>query len=150
MIGWLLDTNIISELNKRNCVRRVETWFTSQPEERLFLSLLSFGEFDKGIFLLDPADPERARLAGIRDAFEERFADRVLPVSRRVLARWGEVTARVKTETGHPPSVIDTLLAVTAIEHNLYFVTRNTKHVEKSGAVLFNPWKDDSAHFPLI
>lgn len=149
MIGWLLDTNIISELNKRNCARRVDAWFAAQPEGRLFVSLLSFGEFDKGIFLLAAADPERARLGGIRNALEQRFAERVLPISRRVVSRWGEITARVKSETGHPPSVIDTLLAATAIEHDLYLVTRNTKDVKLSGAALFNPWKDDPADFPL-
>jgi len=149
LIGWLLDTNVISELNKRNCAPRVEAWFRVQPEERLFLSVLTLGEFDKGLFLLDPADPKHARLTGLRDALEERLKDRTLPVSRAVAARWGEITARVKAEAGHPPLVIDTLLAATAIEHGLYLATRNTKDVARSGAALFNPWLDDPAGFPL-
>lgn len=149
MIGWLLDTNVISELNKRGCARPVEQWFVTQPDERLFLSLLSFGELDKGVYLLDPGDRRRAGLAGLRDALEARFGERVLPVSRGVVRRWGEVTARVKKETGHPPPVIDTFLAATAIEHDLYLVTRNTKDVKLSGAALFNPWEDEPADFPL-
>lgn len=149
MIGWLLDTNVVSELNKRGCARPVEAWFLSQVEELLFLSSLTFGELDKGIALLDAADPQRAHVIGLRDALEARFGGRILPVSKAVASRWGQITAHVKIETGHPPSVIDTLLAATAIEHDLYLVTRNTRDVGRSGAALFNPWKDDSAKFPL-
>jgi predicted nucleic acid-binding protein len=149
LIGWLLDTNVVSELNKRSCARPLEAWFLSQPEERLFLSVLTLGELDKGIFLLDRADPRRARLAGLRDALEARFDDRILPVSRAVASLWGEISARVKTETGHPPLVVDTLLAATAIERGLYLATRNTKDVARTGAALFNPWADDPAGFPL-
>ena len=149
MIGWLLDTNVISELNKPNCSRRVERWFLSQPEDRLFLGSLTLGEIDKGIFLLDPADPQRAHIAGLRDAVEARFVDRILPVSRAVAGVWGQIAARIKLQTGHPPSVIDTLLAATAIEHSLYFATRNRKDVKLTGAALFNPWDDDPAQFPL-
>lgn len=149
MIGWLLDTNVVSELNKRNCAPRVEAWFLSQPEDRLFVSGLTFGEFDKGIFLLEPADPQRAHVTGLRDALKARFAERILPVSHAVASRWGQISARVKLETGHPPPVIDTLLAATAIEHDLYLVTRNRKDVRLSGAALFNPWEDDPARFPL-
>lgn len=149
MIGWLLDTNVLSELNKPNCAERVERWFAAQAEERLFLSLLSFGELDKGVSLLDPSDPRRSSLAGFRDALEARFGRRVLPVSRETVRRWGEISARVKRDTGHPPPVIDTLLAATAIEHDLYLVTRNTRDVARSGAAIFNPWRDDAAAFPL-
>lgn len=149
MIGWLLDTNVVSELNKRNCARRVEAWFLLQPEERLFLSALTFGEFDKGIFLLAPTDPRRGRVTGLRNALEARFEDRILPVSHAVASRWGRISARIKLETGHPPPVVDTLLAATAIEHSLYLVTRNQRDVKLSGAALFNPWEDDPATFPL-
>lgn len=149
MIGWLLDTNVISALNKRNCDKRVEAWFLAQPEELLHLSVLTFGEFDKGIDLLDPADAKRAQLIGLRDAIEASFADRILPVSSAVASRWGRIMARVKQETGHPPSVVDTLLAATAIEHELYLVTRKIRDVRRSGAAIFNPWEDDPAAFPL-
>lgn len=149
MIGWLLDTNVVSELNKPRCAAPVETWFQSQPEERFFLSSLTLGEFDKGIGLLDPGDPKRAQIAGLRDAVESHFGTRVLPVSTPVARRWGKITADVKIATGHPPTVVDTLLAATAIEHDLYLVTRNTRDVARTGAALFNPWKDDPAKFPL-
>jgi predicted nucleic acid-binding protein len=55
----------------------------------------------------------------------------------------------VKRETGHPPPVIDTLLAATAIEADLYLVSRNTKDLQHCGAAVFDPWRDDIAAFPL-
>jgi len=54
----------------------------------------------------------------------------------------------VKRETGHPPPVIDTLLAATAIEADLYLVSRNTKDLQHCGAAVFDPWRDDIAAFP--
>ena len=59
------------------------------------------------------------------------------------MRRWGVISGTVRRETGHPPPVIDTLLAATALEHDLYLVTRNVRDVGQSGAALFNPWEDD-------
>jgi len=59
------------------------------------------------------------------------------------MRRWGALAGRIKRETRHPPPVIDTLLAATALESSLYLVTRNTKDVIRTGAVIFNPWEDD-------
>jgi predicted nucleic acid-binding protein len=84
------------------------------------------------------------------EALRERFGDRVLSVSDAVVLRWGEITGIVKRNSGHPPPVVDTMLAATAIEHDLYLVTRNTKDVQGSGATVFNPWKDDPRQFPLV
>ena len=52
-----------------------------------------------------------------------------------------------ETETGHPPPVIDTLLAATAIEADLYLVSRNTKDLQHCGAAVFDPWRDESPRF---
>lgn len=51
--------------------------------------------------------------------------------------------------SGHAPPMIDTLLAATAIEQDLYLVTRNVKETRPSGAVVFDPWNDDAETFPL-
>jgi toxin FitB len=127
----------------------VQAWAASQPEDRLFLSVLTLAEYDKGIHNLAEDDPNRSRHAGALAALEARFADRILPVSDRIVRRWGAVSGAVRRATGHPPPVIDTLLAVTALDHDLYFATRNTADVARSGAALFNPWRDDPAQFPL-
>jgi len=85
-----------------------------------------------------------------RDAIEARFVGRVLPLNDAIVRRWGAIAGRVRRDTGHPPSVIDTLLAATAIEEQLHLVTRNTKDVQHTGAAVFNPWQDDSSRFRLL
>jgi len=147
--GWLLDTNVIAEVSGAKPDPKVERWINSQPEHLLFLSILTIAEYWKGIEHLPPGDKRRAGLRRAVAALEGRFSGRVLSVSDKIAVRWGAISGEVKRLTGHPPSVVDTLLAATAIEQNLYFATRNVIHVTHSGAAVFNPWKDNPAHFPL-
>jgi toxin FitB len=147
--GWLLDTNLVSAAGATKADRRVERWIGSQPEHTLFLSILTIAEYQKGIQNLPPGDRLRPRLHQAVLALEERFSGRILAVSDPIALRWGSISGEVKRLTGHPPPVIDTLLAATAIEHDLYLATRNVVDVANSGAAIFNPWKDNVAHFPL-
>lgn len=149
MTGWLLDTNVISEAGGAKPDRRVERWIGAQPEHRLFLSILTIAEYQKGIHNLLLGDKLRPRLQQAVLALEARFAGRIVSVSDRIVLRWGSISGEVKRLTGHPPPVIDTLLAASAIEHNLYLATRNVADVANSGAIFFNPWKDNPGHFPL-
>ena len=149
MIGWLLDTNVVAAQSSPTGAPSVKVWAAGQDEDRLYLSVITLAEYDKGIHQLAEGDPRRTRYAANRDAIEARFRARILPVSDAVMRRWGELAGRIKRETGHPPQVIDTLLAATALEARLYLVTRNTKDVLQTGALVFNPWDDDVAAFPL-
>ena len=101
--------------------------------------------------MADLADdhPDRSRHIAARDALGARFAGRVLPVSDAVVRRWGEIGGRVRRATGHRPPVIDTLLAATALERQLFLVTHNVKDVRPSGVAVFDPWNDDAADFPV-
>lgn len=147
MRGWLLDTNVIASLNAPGGAPSVKAWANGQDEARFYLSVLTLAEFDKGIAQLGDSDPNRVRYAASRDAIAARFGRRVLSVSDAVVRRWGALAGRMKRETGHPPPVIDTLLAATAIEHQLYLVTRNVADVRGMGAAVFNPWVDDAGSF---
>jgi hypothetical protein len=147
--GWLLDTNVIAALINPNGAPSVKTWAAAQPESRLFMSILTLSEYDQGIANLPADHPNRPRYMAARDALEGRFADRILSLEDLVVRRWGEISGATKQRTGHAPPVIDTLLAATALEHDLFLVTRNVKDTRLSGAALFNPWQDDPAQFPL-
>jgi predicted nucleic acid-binding protein len=147
--GWLLDTNVISEVSGNKPDHKVATWINSQSESSLFLSVLTIAEYHKGIENLQPNDKRRPHLQRAVIALEKRFAGRVLSVSDKIALRWGGISGQVKRLTGHSPSVVDTLLAATALEHDLYFATRNVAHVAQSGALIFNPWKDDPKSFVL-
>lgn len=150
MIGWLLDTNVISELASRKGSPQVKAWAVAQPEETFFLSILTIAEYDKGIANLPENDARIPRYAAARDGLLSRFAGRVLPVSDAVVRRWGVLSGTIRRNSGHPPPVIDTLLAATAVEHDLYLVTRNVRDVRGTGALVFNPWLDDPELFPLV
>ena len=149
MIGWLLDTNVIAELIRPNGAAAVKTWAAAQPESRLFLSVLTLGEYDKGIHNVAPDDPARPRFIAARDRLAARFAARTLSVSDPVVRRWGVISGTTQRLAGRAPPVIDTLFAATAIEHDLYLATRNVADVRGSGAAIFDPWTDDPAAFPL-
>lgn len=140
---------MIEKIGRAAGSERVKAWARAQPEEAVFLSIVTFGEYEKGIHKLAVDDPRRERFGAARDALRRRWGRRVLPVSDAAVLRWGAISGRVRRETGHPPPVIDTLLAATALEHDLYLVTRNTADVQDSGAALFNPWNDDTATCPL-
>ena len=149
MKGWLLDTNVIASLIAPNGAPSVKSWARGVDERDLFLSILTLGEYDKGIANLPADDANAGRYIAARDALEARFYGRVLSLDDAIVRRWGTISGRVKRETGHSPPVIDTLLAASAIESELYLVSRNSRDLAASGAVIFDPWKDDLAKFPL-
>ncbi|MGH9606868.1 MAG: PIN domain-containing protein [Terracidiphilus sp.] len=98
---------------------------------------------------MPPGDGRRPLLRKAVQALEGRFSMRILPVSDEIAIRWGAISGQAKRLTGHFPSVVDTFLAATALEHGLYLATRNVVHVAHSGAAIFNPWQDAPALFPL-
>ena len=149
MIGWLLDTNVVSELAASGCDPKVAAWARKQAEDRLFISVLSLGEYDKGIENLPLGSPARGRFAAAVAALEKRFAGRVVSLDDAVVRRWGRISGALQRAAGRAPPVIDTLLAATAIANDLYLVTRNVKDVRDSGAAIFDPWTDDPVAFPL-
>ena len=107
----------------------------------LYLSILTLAEYDKGVHQLADENPARACYQAHRHALEVRFSGRVLPLTNGAVERWGSLAGRTKRDTGQPPSVVDTMLAATALEADLYLVTRNVKDVRHAGAVVFNPWQ---------
>jgi toxin FitB len=149
VIGWLLDTNVISTIINPNGAPTVKAWAAAQDENRLFLSVLTLGEYDKGIHNVPDDDPARPRFIAARDGLAARFRGRTLSVADAIIRRWGAISGRTKRLTGHSPPVIDTLFAATALENDLYLVTRNVRDMRESGAAIFDPWTDDATNFPL-
>jgi predicted nucleic acid-binding protein len=135
--GFLLDTNIISELVRSRPESKVKAWVAATEEDLLYLSVLTLGEIRKGIALLKDA-PRRVTLETWLDSdFVLRFAGRILPIDEEVADRWGRLAAHVAPKS---LPVVDGLLAATALHHNLTFVTRNTKDIAVTGVPVFNPW----------
>ena len=149
MIGWLLDTNVVSELARPAGNARVAAWGRAQDETRVFISVLTLAEYDRGVNNLAAGSPARARIEAAIAALEARFAGRVLALGGAIVRRWGRISGAVQRTTGLAPPVIDTLLAATAIEHDLCLVTRNVRDVVHSGAPVFDPWTDEPGRFAL-
>lgn len=142
MVGFLLDTNIISELMKLRPHRRVASWIGTTAEDLLHLSVLTIGEVRKGIDLLPDHDPKRAALQGWLDRdLRLRFAGRLLSFDDAVAERWGQLEALAKKRRLTLPT-IDAQFAATALHHGLTLVTRNVRDVGPTGVPVFNPWAD--------
>lgn len=140
MSGFLLDTNVISELIKPKPQPNVVRWVREADEDALFLSVLTLAEIRKGISLL-PQSTRKSRLeTWLEKDLPDRFSDRILPVTEQIADRWGLLAARAQSQ-GKPVHVIDGLLAATALDHNLIFVTRNVQDVDPTGVSYQNPWE---------
>jgi toxin FitB len=139
MSGFLLDTNVISELVKAKPEPRVTKWIETTEETLLYLSVLTLGEIRKGIASL-PHSARRVRLeAWLDHELALRFSDRILPIDRQVADRWGRIAGSAAARNSALP-VIDGLFAATAQHHNLILVTRNTRDIAATGVPAFDPW----------
>ena len=140
MSGFLLDTNIISELVKPKPEANVTEWVQNIDESLLYLSVLTLGEIRRGIAAL-PQSRRRATLEAWLDKdLRARFEGRILVIDQEVADRWGSLTSAARNSRIVLP-VIDGLLAATALEHNLTLVTRDTGQIPSMGVAVFNPWE---------
>ena len=136
-MSYLLDTNIVSETVRRNPNKAVIAWLDQLPGEALYVSVLTLGEIRKGIEgLTDRKRREKLRL-WLEHELPAWFEGRVLPVDLPVADRWGRLLA----EVGRPVSTIDSLLAATALYHELRLVTRNSGDFEYPGLEVINPFR---------
>lgn len=140
MNGFLLDTNVISELIKSRPDNNLLHWIDETEETILFLSVLTLGEVRHGIERLSPGK-RRGRLESwLTVDLRLRFQDRILTVNEAIAERWGALSARA-AKKGRPVPVIDGLLAATALHHDLILVTRNDTDVTGTGVPTLNPWR---------
>ena len=139
--GWLLDTNILSELRRARPERRVVEFIAAQPLESLFVSAVTFAEIRFGIELA--ADPiRRAELqAWLGHTVRPMFEDRVLPVSEDVMFRW-RLLVEEGRKAGHTYSQPDLIIAATGLQHGLTVVTRDAADHARARVPVFNPWSD--------
>lgn len=139
MNGYLLDTNVPSELIRTAPDSHVDSWVRAQDGASLYLSVITIGEFRKGLELC----PESKRRRQLQDWLEQDllsvFSGRVLPVTQAIAERWGEISGRQQT-IGRQISMADGLIAATALEHGLTVVTRNLKDFSGVGVTLLDPW----------
>jgi len=141
MSGFLLDTNVLSEFNRRGDPNpAVKQWLEVADTRSLYASVLTFAEIRFGVELL-PTSKRRTLLEEWLDRdLPAWFEGRVLPVDRSIADRWGVLRAQAQMK-GRPLSVVDGLLAATALEHGLTLVSRNVGDFAEVGLAVVNPWE---------
>ena len=138
MNGFLVDTNVLSELTRSQPDIRV-VQFLQQSKSSIFVSVLSVGEIRKGIASL-PLGGKRTDLENwLEQEMTCWFGERLLPVTLAVAERWGDLAGEMKM-AGRSRPVLDALIAATALMHDLTIVTRNVADFQGLGVRIFNPW----------
>ena len=139
MSGFLLDTNVISELVRPRPDSRVVKWIDSTAESLLYLSVLTLGEIRTGITSLVDGRRRVSLESWLDHDLTTRFSDRILPIDSAVADRWGRISANAKAK-GSPMPVIDGLLAATAMQFDLTVVSRDETFHKLPSLEVFNPW----------
>ena len=136
MAGYLLDTNVLSETRKTRPNPAVLDFLVKADDRTLFISALTLGELRKGVELKRQSDESAAeRLDEWVSEMELNFRDRILTIDSPIARLWGKLSAQ------KPNPVIDTLIAATALVHDLALVTRNVRDVAWTSVKVINPWQ---------
>jgi len=135
-LKFLLDTNVISEIRKRERTHpNVASWVAQTPVQEIGTSVIVLAEIRRGIELKRRHDESQAEALDRWFAqMRTRLADRVLPIDEPVAEAWARLSVP------HPLLLIDGLLAATAQVHALTLVTRNTADVARTGVRVIDPF----------
>lgn len=136
-MNFLVDTNAISELRRKRPDPRVLAWFASMADECLYFSVLGVGEIRRGIEKLAVSEQRSLLLTWLEHELIPWFGERLLAIDLAVAERWGRLLA----EAGRPLPTVDSLLAATALVHDLTVVTRNATDFALPGVRVLNPWE---------
>jgi predicted nucleic acid-binding protein len=139
MSGFLLDTNVLSELRRSRPEPKVVAFVAAQRLDALFVSVVTFAEIRFGIEQVGDA----AKRAELTDWLELQlrpmFGLRVVPISEDVMLRW-RLLVEEGRKAGHTYSQPDLLIAASALCHGLTVVSRDVGEFERAGVPVIDPW----------
>ena len=138
-MSFLLDTNVLSEVQRPQPDARVLAWLDQVDEDRTFLSVATVAEIARGVGQLEAGRRRSALQLWLDVELANRFGSRLLPIDRETALVWGELMAGAR-RAGRGLSVMDAWIAATALRHNLSLVTRNGKDFAGLGVELVDPW----------
>ena len=139
-LSYLLDTCVVSEFVKPKPDKNVLSWLNSMDAERIYLSVVTLGEVKQGISNL-PRSNRRAELEEwLNEQLTAQFAGRILALDAATFKTWGQLIASLKQQ-GRTMSVMDSLIAATAVHHRMTLVTRNVSDFQQVELSIFNPWQ---------
>ena len=136
----LLDTNVISEPQRREPNARVLEWIDAQALETLYLSAITVAEMRAGITLM----PAGKRRDSLHDNLEKRllpmFANRVLSFDMACAKAYAELLAKSRA-AGLAVETADAFIAAVALANGFAVATRDTRPFEAAGVSVINPWE---------
>jgi predicted nucleic acid-binding protein len=136
-MGYLLDTNVVSEMLKTQPNLNAKKWLEAVPSDTLFISVLTLGEIRKGIQKLVDGQRKSHLIIWLDHELPKWFESHILSITQEIAYRWGYLTAAAPRTL----PAIDGLLAATCLTHNLKIVTRNMKDFEFPGLEVINPFE---------
>jgi toxin FitB len=138
MNRYLLDTCVFAEYSRPRPNTKVFEWIDAQEQELQFLSVLTVGEMEKGIARL-PSSKRRQSLEEVLNVIVSRFDHRILQLDVAIARRWGRMVESLELK-GRKLPIIDSLIAATALEHDLTIVTQNILDFTDTGVTVLNIW----------
>ena len=140
MSGFLLDTNVLSELKRPRSSPSVLAFVRQCPLDSLFLSDVVVAELRFGIETA--ANPQRReRLAAwLKDIIRPMFAGRILSVTEDIFLRW-RWNVEISRRKGYTFDQSDALVAATALHYDLVVLTRDIEPFARAEVAHFNPWQ---------
>lgn len=140
MTGWLLDTNVLSELRRSRPAPRVVACISALPLEQLYVSIVTFAEIRFGIELVADA----TRRGELNDWLEHKvrpmFEERALPVTEDIMLKW-RLLVEEGRKAGYTYSQPDLIIAAAALCHGLTVLSRDTSEYERARAPVVDPWR---------
>jgi len=142
--GWLLDTNVLSELRRPKPEPKVVAFIASKPLDRLFVSTVTFAEIRFGIERVGDATRRAELNDWLAHKVRPMFEQRALAVTEDVMFKWRLLVADGR-KAGHTYSQPDLIIAATALHHGLTVVSRDTSDFRKARVPVLNPWRETGA-----
>jgi len=142
--GWLLDTNVLSELRRARPEPKVVGFIASKPLDRLFVSTVTFAEIRFGIERIADATRRAELNDWLAHKVRPMFEQRALAVTEDVMFKWRLLVADGR-KAGHTYSQPDLIIAATALHHGLTVVSRDTTDFKKARVPVVNPWRETGA-----
>lgn len=139
-MSFLLDTCVLSEYSQKEPDAKVLAWIDGVAETRLHISTVTLGEIRQGAAHVAGTAKSTRILAWLENELLPRFGQRILPVDTEVALRWGELGGLL-LRRGKPPALLDSLIAATALVHDLTLVTRNARDFHDLKVPIVNPWQ---------
>jgi toxin FitB len=139
--GWLLDTNILSELRRPRPERKVLVFIAAQPLEHLYVSAVTLAEIRFGIEVVADAGRRAELNDWLAHKVRPMFAQRVLAVTEDIMFKW-RLLVEDGRKAGHTFSQPDLIIAATALDHGLTVVSRDVSDYRKARVPVHNPWRD--------